>query len=321
MNSRGNTRTKHVSPPGAASAAFETDTGFRGNALQRRPAMQVIDASSLVQNYMNSKITSLLMSKLYGQSATAAVPDSTRRPFVSRMRLDSRADLQGAQNMEDAAALVGVAQSDVTAIKDKLNSMLAKTIEAATLDPMENPDYASTNSALKKLAQDISDIAKNSSFNGIRLLDGSAGMDNDGRIQLQAGNSPRDQVMVNMLDSSVAAGQVLGGQGEINLNNLGALFDAGGAWEVTDQASAKAARANLEEIIDRITGVEAQYSYDIKSLKNMSLLLQNQADILDAVQKNHAVSGSDDKEGTTPSAGASSSLADLLGGNIMSAVS
>ena len=80
--------------------------------------MQVIDASSLVQNYMNSKITSLLMSKLYGQSATAAVPDSTRRPFVSRMRLDSRVALQGAQNMEDAAALVGVAQREVTAIKD-----------------------------------------------------------------------------------------------------------------------------------------------------------------------------------------------------------
>lgn len=283
--------------------------------------MQIIDASGLMQNYMNSKITSLLMSKLYGQSASVAVPDSTRRPFISRMRLDSRVALQGAQNMEDAAALVDVAQSDVTAIKDKLNDMLGKTIEAATLDPMENPDYTTTNSALKKLAKDIANLAKTSSFNGIRLLDGSAGMDKDGRIQLQAGNSPRDQVMVNMLDSSVAAGQVLGTQGEINLNNLAALFDAGGAWEVTDQASAQAARAQLEDIIDRVTGVEAQYSYDIKSLKNMSLLLQNQADILDKVQQNHAPAGQDNEEESNSMSGASSSLADLLGGSIMSAVS
>lgn len=273
-----------------------------------------------MQNYMNSKITSLLMSKLYGQSASAAVPDSTRRPFVSRMRLDSRVALQGAQNMEDAAALVSVAQSDVTAIKDKLNDMLAKTIEAATLDPMENPDYATTNSALKKLSQDIADLAKTSSFNGIRLMDGSAGMDKDGKIQLQAGNSPRDQVMVNMLDANVTD-EVLGNQGAINLNNLASLFDAGGDWEVTDQASAQAARAKLEAIIDRVTGIEAQYSYDIKSLKNMSLLLQNQADILDKVQQNHAAANQDSEETSKSTAGASSSLADLLGGSIMSAVS
>lgn len=286
--------------------------------------MQLIDTSGILQNTLNSRLTAMLVARLYAQTGTSgvAIPDSTRRGFLSGMRADSRVALQGAQNMKDAAAMVTVAQSDVTAIKDKLNEMMEKLIEAATLDPMEDPDYATTNSALLKLSSDIADIAKNSQFNGIRLLDGSAGMNEDGVIQLQGGNAALDQPMVNMLDDSVVPWQVLGNDGEINLNNLGLLFDYG-AWYVMDQESAATARDELQKVIDRVEGIEAQYSNDIKGLNNMSLLLQHQADIFEGVWKVHygTLWNEDGSEQNSTSSAASSSVADLLGGNIMLAVS
>lgn len=81
-----------------------------------------MDLDSLLSQSLNSKLTTMLLQRMY-QSSTAthlAVPDSTRRAFASQMRVDARVAIQGAQNMQDAAALVTVAQTDVTGIKEKL---------------------------------------------------------------------------------------------------------------------------------------------------------------------------------------------------------
>lgn len=281
---------------------------------------QLLDTSSLLTNYMNSKITALLFNKLYGSDATVAMPDSTRRAFTSRMRLDSRVALQGAQNMEDAAAMVTAAQTDITAIKDKLKDMRNIAVEASTLDPLQTPDFETARENLLGLARDIVNIAEHSSFNGISLLDGKAGMDSNGRIQLQAGNASREQVLTNVLDAAAATNTLEGTR--INLRNLeselgGLLTDA--ALADPDAAAVAFGKAVdvLSGVFDRVQGIESQYSYDIKSLTNMSILLQGQADILDGVQQNHRAEAS---EGEAAS-GSSSALSDLLGGNIMSAVS
>ena len=282
---------------------------------------QLLDTSALLTGYMNSKITAMLVSRLYGADATVAMPESTSRSLTSRMRLDSRVALQGAQNMQDAAAMVTAAQTDVTGIKDKLKQMKELAVEAATLDPLNSTDFAAAKDTLLGLAEDIVSIAKNSSFNGISLLDGKAGMNSDGKIQLQAGNSSREQVLTNFLDGSAAPGKTLDGS-KINMENLGKqLEDLLAGVDLTDQDAAAAAFGKisgvLKDVFDRVGMVESQYSYDIKSLNNMSVLLQGQADILDSAQKNHLVGGgSEDKNSS-----ASSSLSDLLGGGIMSAIS
>lgn len=286
--------------------------------------MALIDASGLMENYINSKITTMLMSKLYAKSSnTTAVPDSARQPFLYRMRVDSRVALQGAQNMKDAAALVTTAQSDVTAIKQKLIDMMEKTSEAEINKPLVASDFEMINDTVHRFAKDIADIAKNSSFNDIKLMDGSAGMDNDGHIRLQAGKNSQDQFMYNLLDKNVAAGEVLGSNGEVNFANFAPLVDSGGAWEIKDASSATQFRNKLRDIIDRITLIEDQYSYDIKALNNMSIVLQNHADVLGNIPKYHysATSNSSDSNSSNTSSAPSSSVSDLLNGNIWSAIS
>ncbi len=286
----------------------------------------LLDTSALLTDYMNSKITNMLFSRLYGEDSPAALPESTRRAFTSRMRLDSRVALHGAQNMEDAAAMVTAAQTDITGIKDKLNQMRSITAEAMIKEGMENSDYQTARRNLLSLAEGIVGLAETSSFNGIRLLDGSAGMDRNGRIELQAGNSSFEQVLTNVLDGSVT-NTVLERNGTgINLRNLEKQLNtilADAAIADPDAAAAAFAEANelVAGVFDRIQGIESQYSYDIKSLDNMRLLLLGQADILDNVVNNHQKDATDGESASTTTTSSSSALSDLLNGTILSAVS
>lgn len=268
-----------------------------------------MDMSAVLENTLNSKITAMLYSKLYGNKATVAVPDSTRRAFLGQMNMGSRVALQGAQNMKDAASLVTAAQSDVTAIKDKLNEMKKIATEGATKFPLEPAQFEMMQTSLRTLADDITQIAKNSSFNGIKLLDGSAGMDKDGVISLQAGNSARDQVLTNMLNTAATAGTVVDDTGKLNLGNLKGLMNMANADD------ANAILGVLNGAFDRVQGVESQYSYDIKSLNNMAVLLMGQSDIMDEVVKNHAPK----EEEATPSP-LEEMLNGGMGGNIMNAL-
>lgn len=278
----------------------------------------MLDLNDLLQNSLNSKITTQLLNKMYGSSnrsnnwGTVAVPDSTRRAFTSRMNVDSRVAIQGAQNMDDAAALVSQAQSNVTAIKDKLQEMQKIATEAATKDGLEPSTFASMQENLKQIARDIVAIAKNSSFNGISLLDGKAGLNEDGVIQLQAGNSARDQVLTNFLDSNVAAGTVVDGTGNINMENLEDLMN------VSNRATGQAALNLIKDVYARVLSVESQYSYDVKSLNNMSTLLKGQSDILEAAKKNHAEAEEKGQDGNNA---LMNFLSGSDSGNIISAIS
>lgn len=269
-----------------------------------------LDFSSLLKQSLDSKLTTMLLQRMY-QSSTAtnlAVPDSTRRAFASRMRVDARVAIQGAQNMQDAAAMVTVAQTDVTGIKHKLNEMKELATEMATKDALQPSDYASAQERLQELSREIVNVTGASSFNGIPLLNGQAGMDRDGKIILQAGNSSREQVMVNLVDGSVAAGQLTDG-GKINLKNLGGLIN------VVDQDSAGQALDVINQAFDYIARVESRYSYDIKSLNNMSVLLMGQADIFEGAMKNHQMPVGNDNAQSDSS---KTALGDLFGsGSVM----
>ena len=244
----------------------------------------IFDTTQLLEQTMNSKITELLYTQMIGsQRKSVGDPSSTTRPFTGRLTLDSRVAVQGAQNMTDAATMVTEAQTGVTAIKSKLDEMKQIATEAATRDNLTTNDYESMQASLQKLASELVDLAGSTSFNGMQLLNGSAGMNSDGVIQLQAGNSSLKQVLVNLVDGDVTTG-VLDGS-KINLNNLSGLMT------VSDRGTAEAALGVLNDVYDRVYSVESQYSYDIKSLNNMSTLLKGQADILNTAVKNQLGGG------------------------------
>ncbi len=244
------------------------------------------DFTSLLSSIYESKIAtsmySHMESTLYGDRT---VQNSTRRAFDSRMESDAATYRVASQNMNDAKYMVEVAQSGTTATKVNLNDMFEVASDAAALSSMSDEQAASFKNSLLGLADVAAGTAKSISYNGMNLLDGSAGMNKDGIVVLQGGDSQINQDFANLLDSSVT-GVLSTSNSNMNLNNLKTEIEN---TDFTDQAQLDTLVTNLESYVQRLEGIESNYSYDIKGLENLSILYENKAGILeDTIQYKEA---------------------------------
>ncbi|MCR5815063.1 MAG: hypothetical protein K6G15_11320 [Desulfovibrio sp.] len=263
---------------------------------------------ALLMGVLNQKLT-----KQVNQAVQAvdredrSMPNSTRRAFESRMKGDAAVARMASQNMEDGKAMVNVAQTNATAIKSQLQAIQEILTDCAYTDSLSSTILSSASDSIGEHIDEILRLANNASFNGMKLMDGSAG--NNGTVDLQAGSSVRAQKFMNLLDSSLTSGVM--GSSSMNLNNLSQEL------AFTDQAGAKAALANVEQYIERMQGLESQYSYDYKSLDNLSLLFEEQADIYDQARERSSASPASG----SPSTSKSSILSQLLSSSSNSIIS
>ncbi len=233
-----------------------------------------MDISNLLTQVLNSRISALMLNDMtVANTEDRSVPYSTRLAFDSRMRSDAGQFNQSSQNMRDAAAMVEVAQSGVTAIKNELSGMYKLLSEMAGSTELSAEQYESYSLSLKQQAEIAVGLANGVEFNGMTLLNGTAGMNSDGTVVLQAGGNQMDQVFYNLVNSDIAGNEVLGNDGSMNLTNL---IDK---TTITSIEEAEKFHAEMTTYIDRLGGMEADYSYDIKSLNSLAVLFDNQADI------------------------------------------
>ena len=266
-----------------------------------------MDFESLLMGVLNNRLTNLVAnSSDSGEKESRGVPDSTRRAFESRMKADARVARMAAQNMEDGKSMVNVAQTNVTAIKSQLQSIQELLTNAAYSDSFSNINLADIKTAIGEHSAEIERLARNASFNGMNLFDGSlpnpdgSSGTNNNTVILQAGESQREQHFMILLDGF----GIVDSGGSMDLSK--ATLDSDLA-QFTTQADAKAALERIDKYIDRIRGLEAQYSYDYRSLDNLSLLFEEQADIYDDTWERSAST-----KGTSTSTNNASILSELL---------
>ncbi len=278
-----------------------------------------MDFESLLMGVLNNRLSNVVTNSTTGtQTESRGCPDSTRRAFESRMKADATVARMAAQNMEDGKSMVNVAQTNVTAIKSQLQSIQELLSNCAYTDSFSAINLEDIQTSIKEHTAEIERLAKNASFNGMHLfdgslpnLDGSTGTNNN-TVILQAGESQREQHFRVLLDGSgvVDSGTSMD-LSEATLNSDLSQF--------TTQTEAKAALDRIETYIARMQGLESQYSYDYRSLDNLSLLFEEQADIYDETWERSSSSNS-----TSTSTNNSSVLSELLsssGSSILSGVS
>ncbi|MCR4667183.1 MAG: hypothetical protein K5657_07805 [Desulfovibrio sp.] len=235
-----------------------------------------MDYESLLMGVVNARLAKQVnKSSALSNQEDRSMPNSSRRAFESRMKSDAAVARMASQNMEDGKSMVNVAQTTATAIKSQLQSMQKILKDCAYSDSFTSTLMQSANESIGEHIDEIIRLAGNATFNGMSLMDGSLG--DNGTIQLQAGNSAREQHFTNLLDDSLTD-DVLGSN-SMNMQNLATEL------AFTDQDGARAALGKIEKIIERMQGLEAQYSYDYTSLDNLSLLFEEQADIFDETRK------------------------------------
>lgn len=177
-------------------------------------------------SYINTNIASLNAQRNLGASSMAmqtslqrlssglrinsAKDDAAGMAIASRMTSQINGNTQAARNANDGISLAQTAEGDLNQIGTNLQRMRDLSVQASNATNSAS-DRAALNAEVQQLAAEIDRVAQNSSFNGVKLLDGSFNAQN---FQVGAGATANDQIAINAISS--ARTTALGAAGATN---------------------------------------------------------------------------------------------------------
>ncbi|MHA4839257.1 flagellin N-terminal helical domain-containing protein [Sphingopyxis sp. MSC1_008] len=214
--------------------------------------MTVINTNvSALRAQNNSRVASQAQSQAMerlssGKRINSAKDDAAGLAIATRMEAASRGFTQAIRNANDGISLAQTADSAAGSISDILVRMRDLSMQAST-GTLSDPDRVLVQKEVTALIAQIGDVVGQTTFNGNKLLDGSAATGFD----IQTGIN--DTEVVNITIASLATGgTALTGVGAIN---VGTQAGATAALSVLDTAidNVAAERANLGAQQNRLT--------------------------------------------------------------------
>jgi flagellin len=196
-----------------------------------------------------------------GLRINSAKDDAAGMAISERMTSQIRGSNQASRNANDGISLAQTAEGDLGSISDNLQRMRELSVQAANASNSDS-DRAALQTEVSALKSEIDRVAKNSSFNGVKLLDGSFSAQT---FQIGANNTENDKVTVGKISnatitelggssakfqatvtgSTAVTGAALSA-GSVTLNgfSVGASVDGTEPGATKDSAKAKAAAIN-----------------------------------------------------------------------------
>jgi len=217
-----------------------------------------------------SSLTTSLQRLSSGMRINSSKDDAAGLAISSRMTSQISGMTQAARNANDGISMAQTAEGGLQSITDSLQRMRDLSVQASNASNSAS-DRAAIQTEVNQLAQQIDTVAGQTSFNGVKLLDGSfnaqtfqVGANQGESISISAISSAKANslgVGTTSSYSSTQAGNVAGGQiraGGITVNGYGigpTNRDGVSAAGSDDSAIAKAAAFNA---VSGQTGVSAK---------------------------------------------------------------
>ena len=133
-----------------------------------------------------------------GLRINSAKDDAAGMAISDRMTAQIRGMNQAARNANDGISLAQTAEGDLQQIGDNLQRMRELTVQSANASNSAS-DRAALQNEVVQLRQEIDRVAANSSFNGVKLLDGSF---TSQAFQVGANNTSNDKITISSIDSA-----------------------------------------------------------------------------------------------------------------------
>jgi len=133
-----------------------------------------------------------------GMRINTAKDDAAGLSISNRMTSQISGANQAVRNANDGISLVQTAEGDLSQIGNNLQRMRDLAVQSSNATNTAS-DRAALDAEVQALAQEIDRVATNSSFNGIKLLDGSFTAKN---FQVGANASAQDSIQVTAIASS-----------------------------------------------------------------------------------------------------------------------
>ena len=168
-----------------------------------------ISSLTAQRNLMMSQtsLTTSMQRLSSGLRINSAKDDAAGLAITSRMSSQINGANQAVRNANDGISLAQTAEGDLTQISTNLQRMRDLAVQSANATNSAS-DRAALNSEVQSLAAEIDRVAQNSSFNGVKLLDGSFTAQN---FQVGANSTANDNIQIAAIAS--ARTTQLGGTG------------------------------------------------------------------------------------------------------------
>jgi flagellin len=150
-----------------------------------------------------------------GIRINSAKDDAAGLAISTRMTANIRGIAAAVRNANDGISLTQTAEGSLNAISDNLQRIRELAVQSANTGNNVS-DRAALNSEAKQLIAEIDRVANNTTFNGIKLLDGTfTGQD----LQVGAGNGTNDRINLSIASakaSSLGNGTYAGSAATVN---------------------------------------------------------------------------------------------------------
>ena len=172
-------------------------------------ALAIMTNAGALRTQANLMTTTRNLNKTIGRLSsglrvTSAADDAAGMAVTENMRGQLRGYQQAMRNTNDGVSILQTAESAYQSISDTLIRMRELAVEAAN-DSLSDTERGFLNTEFADLSEEITRISDVTEFNGINLLDGSAGAGGTMTFQVGTRNSADDRITVTLEDQDAAA--------------------------------------------------------------------------------------------------------------------
>jgi flagellin len=205
-----------------------------------------------------------------GVKINSSADDAANVAVSEGMRAQLGGFSQASENANDAVAIIATAEGSYNAISDIMVRMRELAVQGAN-DGLTNTERAYLDTEFTQLISEIDRISDVAEYNGIKLLDGTAG-DGSGTMTFQVGtrNTANDQITIVMNDQDSAALAV----DSLQVDSLGNSQDALAAID-TAIATLATDRATLGSTINQLTAAVDNLGTTIENLSSANSQIQD----------------------------------------------
>ncbi len=147
-------------------------------------------------NRQNAYLGKLMLHMSSGLRITCAADDPAGLAISEKMRAQIRGLQQASRNVQDSISLMQTAEGamgETTSILQRIRELLVQ----ASNDTYNKSDRENIQSEIDELLKEVDNIAKNTEFNEIKLLDGSINKNKEG-LSFQIGANAGQQKTINI---------------------------------------------------------------------------------------------------------------------------
>lgn len=192
-----------------------------------------------------------------GTRINYAADDASGLGISEKMRSQVRGLDQGSVNTQDGIAMVQTIEGATNEVHDILQRMTSLSIQASN-GTYQNEDRLLADKEVQQLKKEIDRIAKDTEFNGKKVLDGSYGSNGE-RLDIQVGENPGFIISFKPIESIACD--------SLNIDDL----------KVSTQEDAQKAIKSLSDAINDVSkrrvdlgSVQNRLQHSVKSVENTS---------------------------------------------------